>query len=413
MGVDSKKYAVAVVGCRTNQYELQLIRTQLEAAGYEPAKEGETASMCVINTCAVTEQAESSSRHAVRSCVQHNPDARIIVTGCLAEKDEKSLMSLGEDIKIIPNSQKDSFSKLLFTPSEPFPHAISSFEEHTRPFIKIQDGCTCFCSYCIVPYVRGASRSREKDEILQEIKQLVRSGYKEIVLTGVNVGDFSDLVGLITEIDAISGLERFRLSSINPNDIDENFIQKVTSLKKFCPSLHLVLQSGSNAILRKMRRKYTREQFLSLVNQFRGLFPDFEFSTDVIVGFPGETESDFEDTVDIIQKVKFSKVHMFPFSPREGTLAARFPEKISVEDMKRRKAYILQIAEEVAYDVREKYVGKKVCILTERGDDPAWLYGQTPQALLVKIQKKSFSENELLNVKLVGNDKESLLGEVV
>jgi threonylcarbamoyladenosine tRNA methylthiotransferase MtaB len=410
-----KKYVIEVIGCRTNQYEVQLMRTELEAAGYSSVRAGEEASICVINTCAVTESAESSSRHTIRSCMQRHKNARIVVTGCLAEKDEKALLSLGESIYIIPNSKKESFSKILFS-AETTPSTISTFDGHTRPFIKIQDGCTCFCSYCIVPYLRGGSRSRNKDEIVQEIRQLIQSGYKEVVLTGVNVGDFSnteyELIDLIREIDLLPGLERLRLSSINPNDIDSRFVRTIPSLKKFCPSLHLVLQSGSNAVLRRMRRKYTREMFFSLVDELRQVSPDFEFSTDVIVGFPGETESDFEETLDVIQRVRFSKVHMFPFSVREGTAAARFQDKVGIDEIKRRKREVLHIAEKVSFDVRQKYVGKEVYILTERGDDPCFIYGQTPQALLVKIPRGIIHDNEFVKVKLIGNDIESFSGEI-
>jgi threonylcarbamoyladenosine tRNA methylthiotransferase MtaB len=400
-----KRYAAQVVGCRVNQYELQSMRAQLEAHGYTAAEEGETAELCVVNTCAVTESAESSSRHAVRSLLSRNPHAKILVTGCLAQKDPSSLQEISESVHVLPNTEKDRFFESLFPSDVPPSPFITTFEGHTRAFIKIQDGCTCFCSYCIVPYLRGTSRSRKKEDILEEIRGLVAASYKEIVVTGVNVGDFPRLVDLLQAIDAIDGIKRLRLSSINPNDIDEEFIEVVPQLKSFCPALHLVLQSGSNSVLKKMRRKYTREMYLDLVERFRKKQPDFAFSTDVIVGFPGETDADLEQTAEVIKAVNFSKVHLFPYSVREGTLAARFQDVVPVETIKERKAKIAQIAQECACMVRQQFVGKRVTVLTEEEG------GQTPHGLVVKLNEP-LPKNHLVDVKVVGFDEE-LIGELI
>lgn len=399
-----KKYAAQVIGCRVNQYELQSMKTQLEKLGYEGVQEGEAADLCLIHTCAVTESAESSSRHAIRSLLGKHPHARVVVTGCLAQKDPASLRAIAESIEVMPGE---------ISPSG----IITTFEGHTRPFVKIQDGCSCFCSYCIVPYLRGPSRSRTREDILTEIKSLLDHSYQEIVITGVNVGDFSlekySLSDLLAEVDALPGLKRLRLSSINPNDIDEHFLCTVLDLNHFCPSLHLVLQSGSNAILRKMRRKYAREQFLHVVETIRSAYPDFAFSTDIIVGFPGESADDFELTVEIVRRVCFSKVHIFPFSPREGTSAARLGESVPIDVIKERKTLLAQIADECATTFRKKWIGQTVSVLTEKCDDTAWIFGLSPQGLSVKVPRRGLCENELINVKLIGFSGEDLLGEVV
>jgi threonylcarbamoyladenosine tRNA methylthiotransferase MtaB len=264
-----------------------------------------------------------------------------------------------------------------------------------------------------VPFLRGASRSRRKDEILEEIRGLLGSSYKEIVITGVNVGDFPQLTDLLVDIDALPGIERLRLSSINPNDIDDRFIEVASSLKSFCPSLHLVLQSGSNAVLKKMRRKYTQEMYLDIVRRLRDKRSDFAFSTDVIVGFPGESEADLEQTAEVIKSVNFSKVHLFPYSSREGTLAARFQEQVPIEVLKIRKLKIAELADLSAQRVRQDFVGKRVPILTESREEGQWLFGLTPHNLVVKIPKRMLSGNELVEVKITGHIDEELIGELV
>ena len=413
-----KKYAAAVSGCRTNQYELQSMKTQLEAEGFAAAREGEEADLCVIHTCAVTESAESSSRHAVRALVHKHPGALIVVTGCLAQKDPVSLRALSENVEIISNDEKEYFFEKLFPGKKAPQKSITTFEGHTRAFVQIQDGCNCYCSYCIVPYLRGPSQSRAREEILREIKTLLASSYKEIVITGVNVGDFLDcgsygLIDLLGEVDTLPGVERLRLSSINPNDIDERFLQTLSGLKSFCPSMHLVLQSGSNAILKKMRRQYTRESYCDLVKKLRKTNPDFCFSTDVIVGFPGETDADFEETVEVVRDVGFAKVHIFPYSRREGTQAARLGKCVPHDVIKDRKRRLADVEHEVSLETRARFVGRTVSVLTENGDDPTWICGQTPHGLVVKVPRENLSENTLLRVELTDLCDDFLLGKVI
>ena len=412
-----KKYIASVLGCRTNQYELQLMKTQLEAEGFTAASEGDEVDLCLIHTCAVTEGAESSSRHAVRSFITKHPRARIIVTGCHVQKDPESFRALSENVEIILNDEKDSFFEKLFPGKKPPKRSISTFEGRTRAFVQIQDGCNSYCSYCIVPYLRGPSQSRSREEIVSEIKTLISSFYKEIVITGINVGDYAQgsyrLIDLLREIDALPGIARLRLSSINPNDIDERFLQTLPHLKNFCPSMHLVLQSGSNSILKKMRRQYTREVYRELVHKLRDFNADFCFSTDVIVGFPGESDTDFEETVELVREVGFAKVHIFPYSRREGTLAVRFKDSVPQNVIWERKKRLAEVAREVAFETRSRFVGKTVSLLTESANDSEWILGQTPHGLVVKLQRENLSENTLLRVELTGLCDDMLVGKAI
>ncbi len=333
-----KKFKVVTLGCRTNQYESQVYADQLVALGYHKAQSEEPAELCIVNTCTVTESADSSSRHQIRQLARQNPGARIIVTGCMVDSAGPELLNLGVE-QLISNKDKENLLSFVF-PGEEIPEfEIKQFEAHTRAFVKVQDGCDSFCTYCILPYVRGRSRSRRMEEILKEIQGLIASGFKEVVLTGINVGDFDGaphegetpvrLSELVRAVDALEGLQRLRVSSIDPDEVDDDLADAILNGKNTCPSMHIVLQSGSNVILKRMNRKYTREIFLEAVDRLKKARPDFTFTTDVIVGFPGESERDFQDTLDVMEHVRFAKVHMFPYSVRKRTRAALYPNKIA------------------------------------------------------------------------------------
>ncbi|MCB1149200.1 MAG: tRNA (N(6)-L-threonylcarbamoyladenosine(37)-C(2))-methylthiotransferase MtaB, partial [Chlamydiia bacterium] len=340
----SKKFKITALGCRTNQYEAQAFTDQLLALGYEAAAEGEPADLCIVNTCTVTASADSSSRHEIRKLASDNPHAPIYVTGCYAERDPKAVKDLPNVAGVIPNQDKEALIKALFPDAESLPEFnIERFEAHTRAFVKVQDGCNSFCTYCIIPYVRGRSRSREASDIIQEVERLVSNGFKEIVLTGINIGDFdggavkSNLAELTRLVDAVEGVERVRISSIDPDEVDDDLLDAVVNGKKTCQSMHIVLQSGSNVVLKRMNRKYTRQMFLETCERLRTASPDFTFTTDVIVGFPGETEEDHKETLKILEEVRFAKVHMFPYSDRPRTRASLYPNKVDNGAKARRK----------------------------------------------------------------------------
>ncbi len=412
-----KTFAVATLGCRTNQYEAEAFKNQLEGLGYVSAREGEKADLCIIHTCAVTESAESSSRHAIRSLISRHAGSRVVVTGCLAKKEAAILRQIEGVTDVIISEERETIIQTLFPDAKVRPFAIRRFEGHTRAFVKVQDGCNHFCSYCTVPYLRGPSRSRPMDSILDEVRALVDSGYQEIVLTGVNIGDYVDggntLSDLILHIDGIRGVKRLRLSSINPNEVDDRLIDIIIHGQSTCPSLHLVLQSGSNRILASMRRLYTRELYLEKVARLRDQCPDCTFSTDVIVGFPGEAEEDFLDTLDIIRRVGFAKVHMFPYSERPQTRAARFSDKVSPAVIKERKAQVLSLADSVAFDLRQPFVGRTMDVLTESGEQDGTIEGLTRNGLPVLISSTSLHPNQCVKVCLHENTSCALLGTVL
>jgi len=383
-----KTFRIVTLGCRTNQYETEALRQQFITVGMEPAQEDELADLCIINTCAVTEQAEVSSRHAIRSIISQNTDACVVVTGCLAQKEQEVLLGIQGVTHVIGNEEKERICEILFPEIPPPLFAIKEFSGHTRAFVKIQDGCNHFCAYCTVPFLRGRSRSRSLFSIVEEVCDLVTSGHREIVLTGVNVGDFDDngctLADLVRAIDQNPGVERLRISSINPNEVSDDLIEALLTGRSTCPSMHLVLQSGSSSVLKRMRRPYDRDLFFRIVDTLRARNPDFTFTTDVIVGFPGETEADFEDSLETIRQVKFAKVHMFPYSRRPGTLASRLTEIVPLAVIKQRKNQVLRLSEEIACSWRDRFIGQTLQVLTE--DGPA--FGQTIHGIGVCIPKQ-------------------------
>lgn len=413
----TKKFKIVTLGCRTNQYESQAYADQLHTMGYELSDEEEV-EVCIVNTCTVTESADSSSRYQIRQLARKHPRARIIVTGCLAERVPAEIKGLpGVDL-VVSNKDKENLLTLAF-PEEEIPEfSIRQFEAHTRAFVKIQDGCDSFCTYCIIPYVRGRSRSRTIPEVIKEIEELIQNGYKEVVLTGINIGDFDGgkesktLADLVRCADQIDGLERLRISSIDPDEVDEDLADAVLNGKKTCPSMHIVLQAGSNVTLKRMNRKYTREIFFDTIEKLKKANPDFTFTTDVIVGFPGESERDFQDTLDAMKQVGFAKVHMFPFSPRERTRAALYPNRVPVEVIQERKQRLLRLAEEHAFALRQKYVDKKRSVLFEADEEEGYIFGHTDNFLPVKVEKGKILPNELKMVELISNQPDTLLGKI-
>lgn len=421
----NKKFKVVTLGCRTNQYESQAYADQLQAMGYAPAGENDQADICIVNTCTVTESADSHSRHEIRQLARHNPDAQLVVTGCFAERQPQVVSNIAGVTHVIPNKDKENLIASLF-PEEDVPEfSIKNFDAHTRAFLKVQDGCNSFCTYCIIPYVRGRSRSRTLAEIRREAEELIANGFKEIVLTGINIGDFDGnplpeqapqtLADLVREIDCLPGLERLRVSSIDPDEVNDDLMEAIIHGKKTCPSMHIVLQSGSNVILKRMNRKYTRQIFLETIDKLRSAHPDFTFTTDIIVGFPGETDLDFEDTLAVMREVQFAKVHMFPYSDRPRTRAATYPNKVPVEIIKQRKHAVLRLSEEVSFKLRQRYVGRHLSVLTESVDSarPDETYGHTGNFLSVWVQGGQLPSNSLVDVELYENQPSGLLGRLI
>lgn len=419
----NKKFRIATLGCRTNQYEAQAFQDQLLTMGYSAAADGEHADLCIVNTCTVTESADGHSRHAIRQLARDNPNTQLVVTGCWAERQPDAVLQLPGVTKVVSNKDKEQLIANLFPEEDAPEFSIKNFDAHTRAFVKVQDGCNSFCTYCIIPYVRGRSRSRTIPEIIQEVENLISNGFKEIVLTGINIGDFDGnpaegenpkrLVDLVRAVDAVPGLERLRVSSIDPDEVDDELADAILNGRKTCHSMHVVLQSGSNVVLKRMNRKYTRQMFLDTVERLRNASADFTFTTDVIVGFPGETDADFQETLDVMQEVKFAKVHMFPYSDRPRTRAATYPNKVPSDIIKERKQQVLRKAEKIAFELREKYVSRQMKVLTENNAMEGYVSGHSENFLSVMIKSDTLTANEIVNVELIENTPEGLVGKVV
>lgn len=420
--MQKKKYKVATLGCRTNQYESQAYVDQLIQMGYTPAKEDEAAEICIVNTCTVTASADSSSRHQIRQLARQNPGSKLVITGCFVENYSDEIKAIDGVTHIIPNKEKEQLLSIIFPEDEIPEFSIQHFAAHTRAFVKVQDGCNSYCTYCTIPYTRGRSRSRKLNDILKEVETLIKNGFKEIVLTGINIGDFDGapepgekelrLVDLVRAVDQIKGLKRLRISSIDPDEVDKELVDAILEGKTCCPSMHIVLQAGSNAILKRMNRKYTRQIFIDTIEYLRSRSPDFTFTTDIIVGFPGETDADFQETLEIMEKVKFAKVHMFPYSDRKRTRASLYPNKVPPGIIAERKATLLTKAEAMAFSLREKYVGRKMSVLIESEEKEGVFAGHTENFLPVIIEKLGLKSNDLVDVMILRNAPEGLIGYV-
>lgn len=418
-----KTFYITALGCRTNQYEAAAISSQLQGLGYVPVQGHEHADLCIVNTCAVTANAEASSRRAIRALAKQHPNARVVVTGCLAVKNPEALRKIDGVSEVFPEQKREQLVEWLF-PGQPVPpFAISQFSGHTRAFVKIQDGCDHFCSYCTVPLLRGRSRSRSLPEIIEEVQRLVCSGHKEIVCTGIDIGAYAwkgtSLADLVRAIDTIPGVCRLRLSSINPDEVDEALTEAILRGRSTCPSMHLVLQSGSDALLSSMRRRYTSGLFLEKALRMVQARPDFSFSTDVIVGYPGETEEDVEATICVLSQIPCVKTHIFPFSARPKTAATYLPQKVPQSVIKDRKARVAASAEGVAASLKQRYIGQTIEILTENtvldqaSGRGTMMYGMTANAIPVFVPSEGLFPNMLCTVQLVGRLGDGLEGKKV
>jgi len=382
-------------GCKVNQYETQGIREDLLKGGYQEVER--KADIYIINTCTVTADADREARALIRACRRENPNARIVVTGCYAQKDEKEIFALGGVTHVVKQHDKSRIREILEggSVSEPgrpryLPLQISDFKDHTRAFVKVQDGCDYRCAFCKVWIVRGKSVSRGPSEIAEEVKRLCSRGFREIVLTGVSLGlygrDFKeggDILDVIAKLEDIEGLARIRLSSIDPIDVGEVFIEKLLLTRKCCKHLHLSLQSGDDEVLSRMQRNYTSAYYRSLVQQLRKKFPDFSITTDIIVGFPGETEEQFENTLRIVHELNFTRVHLFPYSHRKGTVAYPLKELVPSPVIRSRMKRLEKVTREASFRYRQPLCGKEVMVLAETSEEEGLVSGYTEQYVRV------------------------------
>lgn len=351
------------LGCKVNQYETQLVREALLEGGYREAADDEHADLCVVNTCTVTNNGDSRSRQVIRQQARRNPGTKTIVMGCYATRDPQAVSELPNVIEVVTDKRElpDVLSRFGIVD---MPRIITGFEGHHRAFVKIQDGCILNCSYCIIPTVRPGLRSRRPDDIEHEVRGLIDGGYREIVISGVHVGHFGidthrlkpgehpeRLWDLLRRLDRIPGEWRMRLSSIESVELNDEFIRAAADCKHLCPQFHPALQSGSDSVLMRMKRRYRVSRFLERLEQIRdALGNDPAFSTDVIVGFPGETDAEFEETLETCRKAGFMKVHVFPFSRRDGTPAADMPNQVPPEVIRERVGILSDLERDLALE---------------------------------------------------------------
>lgn len=384
------KFKIVSLGCKVNSYECNSIAKTLLEKGYVETKDNDY-DVAIVNTCSVTATADQKSRQKIRSLKKNNENSIICVMGCYSQKQHDFIRDeIKADIIIGTSKRKElplyierflkDRKQIDETESQPrfFNYeelGISAYSENVRAYLKIQDGCDNFCSYCLIPFVRGRSRSRKVEDIINEAKHLIESGYKEIVLTGIHVGGFGqDLEDysfskLVRTLSDLEGLESLRISSIEESEIDDELIDLVTSRKNIAKHLHIPVQSGSEEILKLMNRKYDKNAFINTIKKIREKCPDICLTTDIIVGFPGESEKHFEETVEFLKECTFNMLHVFPFSAREGTKAKLMKDQISPEVKDRRKHILLKLSDEMWDEYTSKFDGKELEILVEEYDD--------------------------------------------
>jgi len=394
------------LGCKVNQYDTQAIREHFISAGFQELEDHKPADVYVINTCTVTHKADAESLNFIRKAKRENQKAKIIVTGCLTELDSNKISEIEGIYHIVKNKDRSRIRESIVKLGKSNGHCdinenydqggISYFKGHTRAFLKVQDGCNNFCSYCKVPFVRGQSRTRALNDILAEANRLVYNGYKEIVLCGVCLGSYgkdlapkNDLVDLIDKLENINGLMFIRLSSIEPTDVTYALINKMSGSKKICAHLHIPLQSGDDKILKNMNRNYSGSDYLNLILRLKKNIPDFSLTTDVLVGFPQETEERFQNTLKLIKEVLPLKVHIFPYSPRRGTqAAAKFNHQSCPKIIKERIARLRGIAKDCSLKFKKQFLGRDMRVLIENRckENPEFWQGHTGNFLKIMLK---------------------------
>ncbi len=401
------KFAIITFGCKVNLYESVFMKELLLKNNYVFCDDYKKSDIVIVNTCSVTNTADNKSKKTIRNVRKNNPKGILVVCGCTAENKQEALNDMGIDIlignkdksKIVEliekyKLNKEKYIKFYHTRHLEFENMeVQRFDELTRAFIKIEDGCNNYCAYCIIPYVRGSVRSKPINEVIEEAKNLVANGHHEIVLTGINTGAYGkeigqyDLTDLIRELSKIKELERIRVSSIEMTEINDKFISELKNNHKLCGHLHISLQSGSARILKIMNRKYTKEEYLLKVNKIREARPNVNLTTDVIVGFPSETEEEFLECIEFCRKVGFSKIHVFPYSIREGTKAATMSNQIANAIKKQRARELIKIDEKLQYDYNCQFINQTLNVLIEEVSDDISV-GHTENFLKVVIKQK-------------------------
>lgn len=432
-----KTLALHNLGCKVNSYEIDVMQQMLQKRGYEIVPFEQKADIYVVNTCTVTNIADRKSRQMLHRAKKQNPEAIVIAVGCYVQTGtENILKDAGIDLAIGNNRKKDvveileqfleEHDKTLHDTTVIDINHTNEYEEmrlektaeHTRAYIKIQDGCNQFCTYCIIPYARGRVRSRKTEDIIEEVKGLVKNGYKEVVLTGIHISSYgtdfgeNQLLRLILQISEIEGLERIRLGSLEPRIVTEEFAAKLAKLSNICPHFHLSLQSGCTETLKRMNRHYTPSEYLEGVNILRKAFVNPAITTDVIVGFPGETEEEFQETVDYLEKLNLYEMHIFKYSKRQGTIAEKLPNQVQ-EQVKAARSDVLEAMEKrQSKEYRGLYIGKTEEVLFEEEKEiegVSYQIGHTKTYVKVALKTDRQLSNQIVTGKIVGFLQDDML----
>ena len=400
--------------------------------GYEIVEFNEVADVYIVNTCTVTSIADRKSRQTLRKAKQKNSNSLLVIVGCYVQVGKEELEKMEEVDLILGNNEKNEIVKYV----EEYRERISivsninkqqeyndfgntTYTEKVRAFIKVQDGCNNFCSYCIIPYARGRVRSRKIENVVSEIRDIAQKGIKEVVITGIHIAsygkDFEEnisLIDLLKEINKIQGIERIRLGSLEPKLITEEFVEKLKRLEKICDQFHMSLQSGCNQTLKSMNRKYTTEDFEKGVQILRKAYPNSLLTADIIVGFPGETEEEFSATYKFLKRIGFYKIHTFKYSKRKGTVAEKLPNQISPQIKEERSKKIMELSNEMQKSYNISYIGKEVKVLFEEREGE-YYKGHTPNYMIVQVKSDESLENRIKTVKIEKTENDKLIGKIV
>lgn len=433
-----KTVAFYTLGCKVNQYETNAMEQQFIQNNYKIVENTEKADIYVINTCTVTNMADRKSRQMLRRVKEINKSAIIVVCGCYAQVAKSEIQQIPEVDIILGINEKNKIVQIVeeylankdniievadvSKQKEFLDFGDVTYTEKNRAVIKVQDGCNMFCSYCLIPYARGRIRSRKIENVVSEIEKISKQGIKEVVITGIHVASYGKdfegenirLINLLEEINKIEGIERIRLSSLEPTIVDEKFAQRLAKLEKICDHFHLSLQSGCDATLKRMNRKYTTARYKEATEILRKYYPNANFTTDVIVGFPGETNEEFNQTYKFLKEIGFYKMHIFKYSPRKGTVAEKLPNQVDGNIKEERSRKLIELSNNMQNEKNSKYIGKTVKVLFEEYEN-GYYKGHTTNYMVVKVQTKEqegFIDN-IKDVEITENDTqtEELIGK--
>lgn len=431
-----KKVAFYTLGCKVNQYETEAISELFKNNGYEIVDFEEVADVYVINTCTVTNLSDRKSRQMIRRAKKNNEDSLVVVVGCYAQTSPDEVLSIPEVNLVIGTKDKGKIIEninMLFEgknkvnlvqdimKTREFEElGVEVYKERTRAFIKIQEGCSQFCSYCIIPYARGPIRSRPVEYILDEVKKLALNGYKEIVLTGIHLASYgrdiknTSLIDIIKKVHDIDGIERIRLGSIEPTTITDEFVNEISKLNKVCPHFHVSLQSGCDSTLKRMNRRYTTLEYRESIELLRSNIKDVAVTTDVMVGFPGETDEEFNETVKFLEDISFATMHVFKYSQRKGTPAAEFSNQVSPDKKEERSNILLEMSSRKAKEFNKRFEGRTMEVLFEQEvkTENGMIEGLTPNYIRVLCKGESNLNGQFLKVKLNQAFEDHIEGQI-